>query len=448
MNSFDEFVRDLPESVRGSVRSASIRVSDARRNTLHDVFADVDLARNQAAAIKDYVLDNLKDLLIQFEEACLSNGMQVHWAKDASSARQVILSICRSHSPSGGRVVKGKSMATEEIHLNEALENAGYHVVETDLGEFVVQIDQDSPSHIVAPIIHKDRYDVARSFQREGLGPYSEDPERLAKQARHFLRRQFQSADIGVSGVNFGVAESGRIVILENEGNNRLSTTVPKVHIAVMGIEKLLPRDSDLALFVRLLAGSATGQRTTVYTHMIKGPRPSDAVDGPDEVHVVLLDNGRSRITRGPYRAILRCLRCGACLNTCPVYRHSSGHAYGHVYPGPLGAVLAPALEGVEKFGHLAKASSLCGECEEVCPVAIPIPKMLLELRDETTRQGTLKQGPAWKAFELMATRDSVWRTALSCLPLVQDVPNPWSAVRSNPARRGREFRRWLRERS
>jgi len=429
------------------VRLASTRVADARKYTLGRVFDDVDKARHYAASIKQYVLDNLAPLLTQFEDNCRANGITVHWASTAEEARKIILQLCRENSDPGATIVKGKSMATEEIHLNPTLVEAGFDVVETDLGEFVVQIDGDTPSHIVAPIIHKSRIQVAQSFQREKLGPYSEVPETLAMQAREHLRTKFQQASIGISGVNFGIAESGRIVIVENEGNNRLSTTTPKVHIALMGIEKILPRESDLPLFLRLLAGSATGQKLTVYTHLIHGPRCPEEIDGPDQIHLVMLDNGRTRVLNGPYREILRCIRCGACLNSCPVYRHSSGHAYGHVYSGPVGAVLAPAMEGVEAMGELAKASTLCGSCEEVCPVAIPIPAMLLRLRNEATAAGSTNSGIPWQVVASLAKNDRLWRAALILLPLATKLPSPWSKVRSNPERVGRDFRRWFRGR-
>jgi L-lactate dehydrogenase complex protein LldF len=436
--NFDKFVRELDEDTVRSVRASTIRVANNRTNTLADVFEDVDAARTTAAAIKSYVLDNLRDLLLQLEERCTANGIQVHWAKDAASANRIILEIC---GPGGATVVKAKSMATEEIHLNKHLIEAGHTPVETDLGEFVIQIDKDTPSHIVAPIIHKDRRQIARSFEREGLGPYTEEPEELTMQARSHLRSQFMKADVGVSGVNFAVASTGRIVLVENEGNNRYSTTAPRVHIALMGIEKVLPTEGDLALFLRLLAGSATGQRLTVYTHMISGPRREER-DGPTEVHLVLLDNGRSRVLKGEYRDILRCIRCGACLNVCPVYRRSSGHAYGHVYPGPLGAVLAPALEGIDAMGQLAKASSLCGACKDVCPVDIPIPDMLLKLRSQDTRNSSA----TWKWFGVGAQSAMFWKAGLKVLPMV-GMPRAWTEFRDQP-RKGRDFRRWWRGRS
>jgi len=381
--SVEQFSRSVPAETVKSVRTASALKVESRKSALKEAFEDVDAARSQAAHIKSYTLDNLGSLLVQLELKCRLNGIVVHWAKDATSANKIILEICRAAASPGEIIVKAKSMATEEIHLNRHLIKSGYEVVETDLGEYVVQIDNDTPSHIVTPIIHKNRKQVAKSFEREGLGPYTEVPSELAMQARHHLREKFHNAKIGISGVNFAIAETGRIVLVENEGNSRLSTTAPDVHIAVMGIEKILPSEGDLPLFLRLLTGSATGQRITTYVHLISGPRRRDEQDGPKEVHLVILDNGRSKVLNGPYRDILRCIRCGACLNVCPVYRQASGHAYKHVYSGPLGAVLGPALEGVEKLPDLAKASTLCGACEEACPVKIPIPKMLLQLRDE-----------------------------------------------------------------
>jgi L-lactate dehydrogenase complex protein LldF len=415
-----------------------MRVTEARKSTLSVVFEDLDAARREASKIKGYVLDNLKPLLLEFESKCTSNGIKVHWASDADSARRAILDIC-SRASDKATVVKAKSMATEEIHLNSCLEEAGHTVLETDLGEFVVQLDRDTPSHIVAPIIHKDRRQIGASLEREGIGPYTEDPEEIIQIARAYMREEFQAAHVGISGVNFAIASTGRLVIVENEGNNRLCTTAPRIHIAVMGIEKLLPSEADLPLFLRLLAGSATGQRVTVYTHFITGPRQQDELDGPDEVHLVLLDNGRSRILNGPQRDILKCIRCGACLNVCPVYRRSSGHAYGHVYPGPLGAVLAPSLEGIDALGDLAKASSLCGACQEVCPVDIPIPDMLLQLRSQDPKNAK------WKWFGMGARNAMLWRAGISSVPMF-GMPKSWREYREQPQKRI-DFRSWWRGR-
>jgi L-lactate dehydrogenase complex protein LldF len=447
----ETFAETLAPETTKSVRAASAAKVKSRKDALPKIFVDPEAARTEAAQVKDYVLGNLKTLLLELEAKCIANGVQVHWAKDADSANRQIIEICQRVCPGGGSVVKAKSMATEEIHLNKHLAAAGYVPVETDLGEFVVQIDGDEPSHIVTPIIHKNRVQIAESFKREGLGPHTLVPEELAMQARVFLREKFAKADIGVSGINFAVASTGRLVLVENEGNNRLSTTVPRVHIAVMGIEKILPTEADLAVFLPLLAASATGQAITTYVHLISGPRASDELDGPDEVHLVLLDNGRSSVMGSAYRDVLRCIRCGACLNVCPVYRQASGHAYGHVYSGPLGAVLAPALEGVHAMGDLAKASSLCGACEEVCPVRIPLPDMLLKLRDEDYRAGVAKDGIPWRWFGRGASSVGLWKAGIKLLPIASKLPHPlksaWTENRALPERRG-DFRRWWNGRS
>jgi len=443
----EQFARKLAETTTDSVRAASVQKTQARVPTLVHSFSDLEAARSQAAQIKADVLDRLFELQRELIANCEANGIRVHHAADAAAANRIVLDICRRVAPQGGTVVKAKSMATEEIHLNRHLEDAGYSPIETDLGEYVVQLDGDTPSHIVTPIIHKNRKEIARSFEREGLGPYTEVPEELAMQARARLRAEFQQAAVGISGVNFAIASTGRIVLVENEGNNRLSTTAPEVHIAVMGIEKMLPSEADLPLFLKLLAGSATGQKLTTYTHLISGPRRADELDGPSEVHLVLLDNGRSRVLEGPYRDSLKCIRCGACLNICPVYRQATGHAYGHVYSGPIGAVLAPALEGVERHGHLAKASTLCGACEEVCPVKIPIPHMLLKLRDESRRLGAVKDPAPWSLYAFGARHPGLWRTGLKLLPVASAVPHPmktgWQEFHEMPRRVGRSFRDW-----
>ena len=448
----EAFARQLAETTRDSVRATSVKVIESRKARLVDAFPDLEATRTQASQIKDFVLANISNLLSQLEMKCRLNGVQVHWAKDGESARKIILDICKEAAPDGGTIVKAKSMATEEIHLNKHLIDVGYNVVETDLGEFVVQIDNDRPSHIVAPIIHKNRREVAKSFEREGLGPYTESPEQLAAQARKHLRERFVEAKIGISGVNFAIAESGRLVLVENEGNSRLSTTAPDTHIAIMGLEKLLPSEADLPLFLKLLAGSATGQRMTVYTHLISGPRRKDEDDGPTAVHLVILDNGRSKVLNGPYKDILKCIRCGACSYVCPVYRQVSGHAYSHVYSGPLGAVLAPALEGIEALPELAKASTLCGACEEVCPVKIPIPRMLLQLRDEAMRKGVAENPIPWTLFTFGATSGLRWRAGLKMLPMARVAKHPlkngWTEFRELPKKEGRDFRKWWNGRS
>ena len=438
----ENYARRLLGETKKSVHSASAAKVTGRVNTLGQIFDDPEAARQQASEIKQQVIENLPALLEQFESNAIRNGINVHWAVDGPSACRQIEKIIRENARPGAIVAKAKSMATEEIHLNHSLEKAGFRPVETDLGEFIVQIDHDMPSHIVTPIIHKNRRQIAESFRREGIGGKSDDPATLTMEAREHLRSQFQQAEIGISGVNFAIADSGMIVLVENEGNNRFSTTSPRVHIAVMGIEKLLPSKSDLPLFLKLLAGSATGQKLTTYVHMISGPK-TDEVDGPEEVHIILLDNGRSSILNGPYKEILKCIRCGACLNVCPVYRQASGHAYRHVYPGPVGAVLAPALEGVEDYGDLPKASTLCGACEEVCPVIIPIPDMLVRLRSET------KSSIDFAGYKLGATNPTLWKAGLKLLPMAKAAaPSGWTNTRSVPERSSVNFRRWWRERS
>ncbi len=441
----EKYSNKIKAETASNVSNASQAKTAQRVTALDAFFHQPDQMQIWASKVKGYVLDNLADLLVQFEINCIKNGIRVHWAEDATEANEIILGLCKQGV--GTTIVKAKSMATEEIHLNKCLESNGFQPIETDLGEFVVQIDDDIPTHIVTPIIHKNRGEISKSFLRENLGPETIVPEELAAQARGHLRSKFQAAKIGISGVNFGIAESGRIVLVENEGNSRLSTTAVDIHIAVMGIEKILPSEQDLATFLPLLAGSATGQRITTYTHFITGPRQPGQIDGPTDVHIVLLDNGRSKILAGEYRDILKCIRCGACLNVCPVYRQVGGHGYGHVYSGPLGAVLAPGLEGVKAFGDLAKASSLCGACEEVCPVRIPIPRMLLQLRDETFREGANTDHIPWKVFSMGATKPFVWKSGLMLLPMAPLVPHPlasaWKSSRDLPKNEQVSFRKW-----
>jgi L-lactate dehydrogenase complex protein LldF len=366
-------------------------------------------------------------------------------------------------------------MVSEEIDLNAALALAGVDVLETDLGEFVVQIDKDHPSHIVAPIIHKTRHDIAASFR--ALGATEEDlvdvPQMTAF-ARRFLRAGFLKADMGISGGNFGVAETGSLCICTNEGNGRLTTTLPRVHVALMGIERLVPTLADLGVMLQLLGRSATGQKLTVYTNIITGarrkasapnapnaPNVPDESDGPEHLHIVLVDNGRSRLLGGELAEILYCIRCGACLNACPVYQQIGGHAYGSVYPGPVGAVLTPGLRGLADWQDLPQASSLCGACREICPVRIDIPRMLLSLRAESTRLG---QAPAWSTSGLwllrqLALRPRAYRAAqaaasrltriLSRDGWIRRLPghlSAWTRQRDFPAFASQTFmRRWER---
>jgi L-lactate dehydrogenase complex protein LldF len=352
---------------------------------------DWEALRIRAREIKRDALDHLDRHLEALERQVQAQGGTVFWARDAAEAQKYIVDLALTR---GCRTaVKGKSMASEEIALNHALEEAGVTPFETDLGEYIVQLAHETPSHIILPAIHKSRGDVSELFHRELGTPLTEDVAELARVARNVLRRRFLDADMGFSGVNFAVAETGTLVIVENEGNIRFSTSAPRIHVALMGIEKVIPRFEDIATFLRLLPRSATGQRLTSYVSFLQGPRRPDEDDGPEELHLVLLDNGRTRILADPdARESLLCIRCGACLNVCPVYQRVGGHSYGWVYPGPLGAMITPQLLGLDRAPELPFASSLCGACKDACPVKIDIPRVLLHLRHSLREPAATRQ--------------------------------------------------------
>jgi L-lactate dehydrogenase complex protein LldF len=400
------------DQLRKNLRNAMDILVDKRRV----VFPDRDFLeqlRSCGNAIKRRALKKLPALLEQLEANCTRNGIQVHWAEDTTAANDIVYEIVGRHGAQA--VVKGKSMVSEEMHLNHFLEENGIEAVETDLGEFIIQLNHETPSHIIVPAIHKNKDEVASIFHDKIPDtPYTENVEELTAIARRVLRRRFAGTKVGLSGVNFAIAETGTLLLVENEGNGRMCTTVPDVHIAVMGLEKVVEKLSDVPPLLRLLTGSATGQMITTYVNMISSPRRSGEKDGPREVHLIILDNGRSRMLADPeFRQTLLCIRCGTCLNHCPVYVRIGGHAYGHVYPGPIGKILTPQMEGLERAGVLATASSLCGACGEVCPVRIPIPDLIRRLRNESYDQegravvagGGYKQNLAetlvWKGWEL-----------------------------------------------
>jgi L-lactate dehydrogenase complex protein LldF len=390
---------------------------------------EIDRLRDQARAIKEHTLAHLDQYLEQLADAVVRRGGQVWWAADAAEARQRIVQLAQERGCR--QAVKAKSMTTEEIHLNEALQAAGITVTETDFGEFVIQLAGERPSHLVAPAVHHPRADIARILSQHLGQPLPDEPQVLAQAARRHLRQRFFHADLGITGANFLIAETGTLVLVTNEGNARLTTTWPRVHIALAGIEKVLPRWCDLPVFLKLLARAATGQTLSVYTTLLTGPRRPGEADGPEEFHLILLDNGRSRILASPFRESLHCLRCGACLNACPVYRHIGGHAYGGVYAGPIGSILTPLYEGLAHYAHLPHASSLCGACQAACPVKIPIPRMLIGLR-ELARQQQPRRGESG-LYRLWA--------ALLCRPWLYRLVVRWSHVLLRPwARRG-----WLR---
>jgi L-lactate dehydrogenase complex protein LldF len=366
------------EAMRAATLAAAMKKYEGRIEALKEL-PDAEGLRELAARIKAHTVEHLDYYLAQFAEKVRAAGGTVHFATSAAEANERIVAIARDNNCRG--IVKAKSMATEETQLNAALAAAGMAAVETDLGEFIVQVTGDRPSHLIMPVMHMNRRQIGRVFAEYFHVPFTDDPPALAEMARVHLRTKFHQADMGISGVNFGIAETGSIVVCTNEGNGRMCTTRPRIHVALMGMEKLLPRLADLGVFLKLLARSGTGQSLTQYTNIITGPRRGDEHDGPEQLHVVILDNGRRRILDSEYRDVLRCIRCGACLNACPVYRTIGGHAYGVTIPGPIGSLLAPLLNGMGRHPELPHASSLCGACVEACPVKIPIPDLLIRAR-------------------------------------------------------------------
>ncbi len=366
------------------VYAATARAIEHRTEAIDpERLPDYQELRTHANALKRHAIEHLDHYLEQFEANVTRNGGKVIWCRDAREAADFVLKLAAEREAK--LIVKSKSMTTEEIDFNSRVEHHGLTSVETDLGEYIIQLNHERPYHIVAPALHKTRYDVGEIFARELGVPYETEPEKLTMTARAILRDKFLTADIGVTGANFLIADSGAVTIVENEGNARLSTTLPKIHIAIAGIEKIIPRAQDLPVFLKLLTSSSTGQRITVYTSFLSGPRRANEVDGPDEFYVLLLDNGRTKLLADPSkRESLYCIRCGACLNHCPVYRKIGGHSFPWVYSGPIGAVLTPQYKGIDHEPTLPFASSLCGACGEVCPVKIDLPRLLLELRADT----------------------------------------------------------------
>ena len=370
------------EKLKRAVNNAVLRQDTGRQMRLLDL-PDADKLRTLAGDIKQHTLDYLDFYLEQFISNVDKNGGHVYLATTGEEAKKIVLDIVKKAGCK--RVIKSKSMVSEEINLAHVMELAGLDVVETDLGEFIVQIGHDKPSHLVAPIVHMDRQTIAKMFSEYFNTPYNDNPNDLCAQARVYLRDKFRQSDFGMTGGNFLVAENGLVACVENEGNQRQSVTTPRVLLTLVGIEKVIPRMSDLAIMLKLLSRSATGQPITIYNNIFGGPRGAGEKDGPEEFHLVLMDNGRTEILASEeYRETLRCIRCGACLNACPIYRNIGGHAYGSVYPGPIGALITPLMQGLEEFKDLPAASSLCGACYEACPVKINIPKHLVNLRRDT----------------------------------------------------------------
>ncbi|GIK41940.1 MAG: lactate utilization protein B [Chloroflexota bacterium] len=497
--TFYERVEDAlqDKNLRAALELATTRFVTLRRNAFASL-PEADALRDHARTIRAHTLANLDRYLAQFAEAVEASGGHICWAETPEEANRYVVELAKSRGVKA--VVKSKSMISEELEINHELEAAGMRVVETDLGEYIIQLAQEKPSHIIAPVIHKSRQQIADLFREKLQATDADlaDVPSMTALARRMLRADFLQADMGISGVNFGVAETGSICLVTNEGNGRLTTTTPRIHVAMMGMERLVPTLEDLGVMLQLLARSATGQKLSVYSNIITGPRrrgeemmdregeeahkPEDTneaisknrkskivnhksmePDGPDELHIIILDNGRSKVLGSELAEILYCIRCGACLNICPVYQQIGGHAYGSVYPGPVGAVLTPGLLGVEPWSELPHASSLCGACREVCPMRIDIPRMLLKLRDRGIKAG---KAPAWlklglRLYRLAVVRPWLYRlggqmgqSGLKVLARngwIKKLPGPlaaWTDYRDFPAFAPKSFsQRWREER-
>lgn len=376
-------IADAP--LRASMRNAADTFGSKRAAAIASL-PDFEALREKASAARMNVLDNLRTYVDRFSQNATKAGAVVHHASDAAAAREIIAQVLRDHKVK--MVAKGKSMVSEEIHLNPYLEKQGFEIVETDLGEYIIQLDGETPSHIIVPAIHKNRQQIGKLFSDKLGVPYSEDPQVLTKIARKVLREKFLTADAGISGANFAIAESGSIVIVTNEGNGRMVTSVPPLHIALLTIDKMLPTLRELPTFIRLLPRSATGQAISTYVSIITGTRKPQELTGAKNLHIVLLDNGRSNIVTGDCREMLKCIKCGACMNVCPVYRTVGGHSYAATYPGPMGIILSTLLGGLKNTHPLIDASTLCGACNEVCPVKIPLTDLIIKQREHRVSEG------------------------------------------------------------
>jgi L-lactate dehydrogenase complex protein LldF len=441
--------RFVADSERANWHDQSLWFIRQNRDRAASQLPEWEALREQAAAIKAHVLGDLDGCLERFEARALANGIVVHWAEDALAHNRIVHQILAERGAL--KVVKSKSMLTEECQLNPYLEQRGIEVIDTDLGERIVQMRDEPPSHIVMPAIHLKKAEIGELFhERLGTEAGSDDPDYLTQAARAHLREKFLAADAGITGVNFAVVETGGFVVVTNEGNADLGTSLPPLHIACMGLEKLVPRLTDLGVFVRLLARSATGQAISAYTSHFHGPRPGA------ELHLVIVDNGRSALLgRAEFRRSLACIRCGACMNTCPVYRRSGGHSYDAVVPGPIGSILAPSQQP-DRYSDLPFASTLCGSCTDVCPVKIDLHSQLLAWRKHLAARGGLswskRQGMRW-AGRLLA-RPASYRRAMRLLGVLRVAPrwllyhglNPWGRQRELPVPARQSFGDWYRE--
>ena len=412
----------------------ALRKYETVRDKTKAAFQDWPAARQAAAETKWEALNHLDKYLVEFADKLAARGTKVHWASTGQQARDIIFGIIRDKKARS--IIKSKAMTSEEIHLNDALEEAGFEVVESDLGEFIVQLRKEAPYHIVFPAMHLTRGDISELFTRELGSKPTESPEELTMIARRALRQKYITADIGLTGANFAIAETGMISITENEGNARLTAALPKVVISLLGIEKILPRLEDLALFLPMLATAGTGQPLTCYNSMYGGPRQPDETDGPEEYHVVLLDNHRTRLLADPeQRDALHCIRCGACLNVCPIFRNIGGHTYGTTYSGPIGSVITPHLRGLQDWKHLSSASSLCGACTEACPVKINLHHHLLHNRRNAASQKPSRlERFAFRLFAMVINRPGLYAFAKWAGRLAQKLHPLVKATRLDPA--------------
>ncbi len=430
------------------------------RAAVIDEIADFEQTRNAAAAIRDRVLNNLDQWLLHFERQATLRGAIVHWAETGADVNRIVAEIAAQHGVH--KIVKSKSMVTEECGLNEALEKQGIEIIETDLGEYILQLAHEPPSHIVAPVVHKSKEDVSDLFAEKHQLPRKTGIPELCREAREILRPAFLSADMGISGANFLIAETGSALIVTNEGNGRMVTTLPRVHVAISGIEKVVPTLEDVSTLLRLLPRSATGQSITNYVSLLTGTKAREDQDGPEHFHIILVDNLRSSLLGGEMQPMLRCIRCGACMNHCPVYQNIGGHAYGWVYPGPMGSILTPTFVGLENAPDLPNASTLCGACGAVCPVKIPLPGLLRQLREKQMAQGmkSWQEKLALKIWSWLARHPVVyaWNTRIGVRVLkfmagakgyLHRLPlaSGWTDGRDFPAPAGQTFRELYRKR-
>jgi L-lactate dehydrogenase complex protein LldF len=436
------------------------RFVEARAAVMTEV-DNLEALRVAAATIRDRSLANLDSYLMEFEEKARAQGTEVHWAETAQDVNRILLEIAQANGVK--KIVKSKSMVSEESGLNDAVEAAGIKAVETDLGEYILQLAHEPPSHIIAPAIHKSVEEVAELFSREHHTEPQTDIPALCREAREQLRPHFLSAEMGISGGNFLIAETGSVVIVTNEGNGRMVTTLPKIHVAITGIEKVLPTLNDFSTVLRLLPRSATGQSITNYVSMLTGPRRNGDLDGPEQSHIILVDSGRSRLLGTELQRALRCIRCGACMNHCPVYQNIGGHAYGWVYPGPIGAVLTPSYVGLKNALDLPQASTLCGACQVVCPVKIPLPELMRVLREKSFEQGLRPwhERLSIRVWRAVASRPVLYallsRMAARGLNLlggkkrrIHRLPglDGWTEGRDMPAPEGQTFREMYRKKT